>query len=767
MGEESEINEENFDLKAPDGGWGYVIVAANVIMFSVTIVPLAAFGLIYGDFLRNLGDETTGTAMSNGLFNTINSFTGLLASGLLSRYTCRKVAFLGATFFVGGAILLVFSKNLYHIFISFGVLQGIGFGLLLPAFMSAFNSYFDKKMNVMMSICQAVTVAFSIAVPPMAAWSMNTFGLSGTLIGLAILNLFLLPAVFALQPVEYHMKKVYRQTINSTVIPLEDLDEPKKSISKTQIEPLMLQNKHIAISQISLNSKPGMSIVTLGSTSVLNLSGIKDKNLLKQKTEEDSIWQSFLKSMDLSLLKNLKYLNIAIGLSICFTGDIVFVSIIPLMLGNVGFTTQDIAQMMAVFFCSDLISRILLTFITCVVTFRNRFLVLFATLFIAIARTVFVCYDSYMWKLVILGILGFLRCFVLTPMALVLSDEYPDRFSSAFSLFMAVTGVINLIIGPLIRIVANVLLNKYSFRVVALLGSTLNFGGAIATVYASSLSQVILTYSLFQGIGSGLLLPASISTLNAYFDKKMALMTSLSSTIMVIGYISAPHIIYWTLDLYGCRGTLLLLAGLSAFCFPASMALYPVKDLEKVKIEDENGHVVTIPIDEEQDHFALEPLVINKDSLENSNETVIHRMSSVIDEKKGVASCEIKRKEDSFWQSLIHSMDLQLLADPKYLNIATGLSLSFLADVAFFPILPALMTEFGFGSSEVALMISVFFAADLAARITLSVISAFFQVNSLMMVFVASGLSAILRIGKLIVDTMGYQKKKTTIRATR
>lgn len=61
--------------------------------------------------------------------------------------------------------------------------------------------------------------------------------------------------------------------------------------------------------------------------------------------------------------------------------------------------------------------------------------------------------DGYIWKLVFLGTIGFLRCFIHTPIPLVLAEEYPQKFSSAFSLSMAVSGsvmmLLSLIIGTI------------------------------------------------------------------------------------------------------------------------------------------------------------------------------------------------------------------------------------------------------------------------------------------------------------------------------
>ncbi|CAG9764128.1 unnamed protein product [Ceutorhynchus assimilis] len=471
MGVKKENNDENnFTLEAPDGGWGYMIVLATVIIYGATIIPMTSFGLVFGNFLQSIGDETTGTTLTNGIFNTVNSFTGLLANGLLNKFSYRMVGFVGAIIFTLGAVGLIFAQNLYQMIIFFGVVQGIGFGLLMPASLSAFNLYFNQKMAVMMSVCQAFMVLLSMTFPQVAAFSMNLLGFRGTLMALAALSALCFPAVAALQPVERHLRKVFMQEpINCTVIPVEMTVVPEETLSTEQTkspqeEPLM--RHHLGASQRSLHSgiynvRSRKSIVSLGDrfASVTTINEIKDEDFdggkKKAAIEEDnlSFWQSFIKSMDMSLLKDPKYLNISIGLALCFTSDMAFISIIPLMLGNIGFTAAQIATVMSVFFGCDLVSRILLTLVSSFAKFKSRYLVLCTSVLIVAARIALVANDTYMWKLVTLGTLGFLRCFIQTPLPLVISEEYQDKFSTAYSLFMAVNGVVSLICAPLMSFV--------------------------------------------------------------------------------------------------------------------------------------------------------------------------------------------------------------------------------------------------------------------------------------------------------------------------
>lgn len=75
-----------------------------------------------------------------------------------------------------------------------------------------------------------------------------------------------------------------------------------------------------------------------------------------------------------------------IGLSTSFAADVSFVALIPVLLGEINFSTQEIAFMMTVFFASDLGARILYSIINTFYRPRSRYVYFFGTVLSAIMR---------------------------------------------------------------------------------------------------------------------------------------------------------------------------------------------------------------------------------------------------------------------------------------------------------------------------------------------------------------------------------------------
>ncbi|KAK9752891.1 Major Facilitator Superfamily [Popillia japonica] len=439
---------EKYETVPPEGGWGYMVTIAVSLTFIVAIVPTTVFGTVFSPFLSSLGDATGATTLINGVFNTALCFTGLPANHLLQKYSYRKVGLMGAVIYFIGTFGTIFVTSLFQMIISFGILQGIGFGFMMPSVFTAFHDYFEARRNVMMSVCQAIIAAVTIAWPALTTFWMDNFGFRGTAAFFSALSLNGILAMCLLQPAKWHYKKkkVIVLEIARFAPSIEILSAPAQETKSFEIEgePLM-DRKH-------LSEHP---VLKLKAASIASLNGFAAslQNIHQAASsiidEKQGIWQSLAKSLDLALFKDLQYVNIAFGLSLGMTSDLAFISIFPLLLVDYGFSQSDITLIMVVYFTADLVSRVLLCVISAIIPVWNRYVFLIGALFSAIFRIAFTVNSNFWWVLTVSGLLGFLRCFIQTPLPLVVAEQYGARFTTAFSLYMVVCGFVALTVGIL------------------------------------------------------------------------------------------------------------------------------------------------------------------------------------------------------------------------------------------------------------------------------------------------------------------------------
>jgi hypothetical protein len=91
-------------------------------------------------------------------------------------------------------------------------------------------------------------------------------------------------------------------------------------------------------------------------------------------------------------------------------------------------------------------------------------------------------------------------------------------------------------------------------------------------------------------------------------------------------------------------------------------------------------------------------------------------------------SQSVLRFSDRFsrlWATVVDFLDLRLLLDPVYVNIAIGISVSFFADITFCTLLPLAILKLGYSRADTALCISIIAATDIFGRLCVAFIGAF------------------------------------------
>lgn len=99
------------------------------------------------------------------------------------------------------------------------------------------------------------------------------------------------------------------------------------------------------------------------------------------------------------------------------------------------------------------------------------------------------------------------------------------------------------------------------------------FIGSFSTIFITNVNQLPITFGVFQGIGFGMVVPVCYSTLNHYFVRKRTTVMSICKAAQGVILMWYPQLLKKIMSLYGFRGTLLILAGMSLHTFPGMLAM--------------------------------------------------------------------------------------------------------------------------------------------------------------------------------------------------
>ncbi|XP_012054641.1 PREDICTED: uncharacterized protein LOC105617696 [Atta cephalotes] len=240
ISEEDEIILEDL---APDGGWGWMIALAMILIMFTTIGPISSFTIIFGDFLEDSGQAGFASSLSNSVFMVTYSIASLLTNTLLKRYSTRPVGIVGALFFALPNIIIAFVRNIYEMaFISF--IQGFGLGLIFTVTNTVFNSYFVKKRAKVMYASQVIIGLGGIIFPTLCEKMLPIYGFRGTAAIIGALSLHSIVGMIMMHPVEWHAKK------------LEDVRAEKAREKGQNIsQELALLNRRSSIDMVHLSFK--------------------------------------------------------------------------------------------------------------------------------------------------------------------------------------------------------------------------------------------------------------------------------------------------------------------------------------------------------------------------------------------------------------------------------------------------------------------------------------------------------------------------------
>lgn len=152
---------------------------------------------------------------------------------------------------------------------------------------------------------------------------------------------------------------------------------------------------------------------------------------------------------------------------------------------------------------------------------------------------------------------------------------------------------------------------RYTYRVVALVGSVLTFVGLFWMVFADTFIIYVLSFSITYGFGRGLTVSASSLAVNTYFKQKRRTATAYQFGVAGLGPIICPLFATHMVKTLGVQETTAIFAAVSLHTIACSLVYQPVKwhvvkrnkDAEAQEPEKTQAHL------EDQDEDIIKSVV--------------------------------------------------------------------------------------------------------------------------------------------------------------
>lgn len=189
------MEDDAWDLVPPDGGWGWLVLAGSMLVNILIPGTIKSFGVLFVEFVEAF--ETTPAQVGRNkdltelnliiscylqaawipaLCYFLYSSLGPLSSILSVKYSYRTVTVMGGAFAAVGMIATFWASSISYLYVSYGIMVGIGAGLAFPPTVYIVTSYFVRLRGLANGLCISGSALGSIILPPVLRYLLENYG---------------------------------------------------------------------------------------------------------------------------------------------------------------------------------------------------------------------------------------------------------------------------------------------------------------------------------------------------------------------------------------------------------------------------------------------------------------------------------------------------------------------------------------------------------------------------------------------------------------
>ncbi|KAK4887735.1 hypothetical protein RN001_004006 [Aquatica leii] len=399
------MDQDKKNMDPPDGGYGWIIIIACILITTCVAPFQQCFGLIYERPFREMDISATTISFILNLYNSIMCILAFTAGPLLKKWNFKQIALAGCFASCTGITLTVFANSLGFLIVTFCLLQGIGIGFITQSVSLAKNVYFKKRLTLAMTCSVTGTGLLPIVMPQITTYLLNFYGTRNTILIFAAISYHSVIGALLLRPIK------------------------NKKSTNTTIEDIFV------VSQQHRNETQSLT----------------NKN--------NSVCSKIYKLLDLELFKDRSFVILVIGLSISYVAELNFNLINPFVLSQLShLSTKDVALAMSVQATGDICGRLFLPLISFKFKCPSKIMFVVTLIGSCVGRAVLVCFSDVRVVVISISILlGLAKGGRAVYQSLVLPEYVSiETLPVATGFVMILNGVLSLALGPLIGLIHDV-----------------------------------------------------------------------------------------------------------------------------------------------------------------------------------------------------------------------------------------------------------------------------------------------------------------------
>ncbi|KAI3364749.1 hypothetical protein L3Q82_000958 [Scortum barcoo] len=255
-------------VTAPDGGWGWVVLVATIIVLALTLAFPSCVGIFYTDLQNEFDASNSETSWVPSIMTSVLHAGGPFCSVLVERFGCRATVMLGGVLSGLGMAASSFTQSIGQLYVTAGVITGLGFCFSFQPAVTILGHYFVRRRTFANAMSSTGTALGLCTLPFLGNYLHTEFGWRGSflVLGAVLLNCCVCGAVMRpLQPRKHRGQPL----MNHGPPPPEEEEnvKDKKGWLRTIWSYLVASlSKHMAFDQFCNNNSRYCCVYAIGIT---------------------------------------------------------------------------------------------------------------------------------------------------------------------------------------------------------------------------------------------------------------------------------------------------------------------------------------------------------------------------------------------------------------------------------------------------------------------------------------------------------------------
>ncbi len=178
--------------------YGYVNMAAATLMVASGVGVVQVFAIFIAPLEEAFGWSRTAISVAYAINFALFGFSSVLMGALADRYGTRRVAMAGGSLHALGLVLAAWTNSLWGLYVTFGVISGIGVGGLFGPLTYLTAKWFDRRKGLAMGIVLSGTGVGVMLASPLGRALIAWGGWRSAFLGLGLLTLAIVLGMGAL-----------------------------------------------------------------------------------------------------------------------------------------------------------------------------------------------------------------------------------------------------------------------------------------------------------------------------------------------------------------------------------------------------------------------------------------------------------------------------------------------------------------------------------------------------------------------------------------